>query len=76
MSPKHHDKDGAGKCGMTRRGFIQLVGTGAGGASFAGAALATGRKPVPPEKILEATDSIKIRLHINGVNYGVLVEPR
>jgi hypothetical protein len=38
MSPKQHDKDGAGKCGMTRRGFIQLVGTGAIGASFAGAA--------------------------------------
>ena len=76
MSPKHHGKDGTGKCGLTRRGFMQLVGTGVVGASFAGTALATAREPASPEKILTAADSVKIRLHINGINHGVLVEPR
>ncbi|HMA86905.1 MAG TPA: (2Fe-2S)-binding protein [Desulfosalsimonadaceae bacterium] len=76
MCSEHRDNDGAGKGGMTRRGFMQIMGTGAVGASFTGAAIAAKSRPAPPEKILEATDAVKIRLQINGVDHAVLVEPR
>ncbi len=76
MGADHGSDDGAGKGGMTRRGFMQIIGTGAVGVSFAGAAVAAGQKPEAAEKILAATDSVKIRLNINGVNHAVLVEPR
>jgi len=76
MCSEHRDNDGAGKGGLTRRGFMQIMGTGAVGASFTGAAIAAKSRPVPPEKILEARNAVKIRLHINGVDHAVLVEPR
>lgn len=76
MCSEHRDNDGAGKGGMTRRGFMQIMGTGAVGASFTGAAIAAKSKPEPPAKILEATDAVKIRLHINMADHAVLVEPR
>lgn len=76
MCSEHRDNDGAGKGGMTRRGFMQIMGTGAVGASFTGAAMAARSSPASPEKILEATDAVKIHLHINGVDHAVLVEPR
>ncbi len=76
MCSEHRNNDGAGKGGVTRRGFMQIMGTGAVGASFTGAAMAARSSPASPEKILEATDAVKIRLHINGVDHAVLVEPR
>jgi len=76
MCSEHRDNDGVGKGRMTRRGFMQIMGTGAVGASLTGAAMAAGQKPEPPEKILDATDTVKINLHINGVNQAVLVETR
>jgi len=76
MCAQNYDNDGAQKGGMTRRGFMQIMGTGAVSASLTGAAMAAGQKPAPPEKILDATDNVKIRLNINGVNHAVLVEPR
>ncbi len=76
MCSEHRDNEGTGKQGMTRRGFMQIMGTGAVGASLSGAAMAAGSKPEPPAKILDATDTVKINLNINGVNHAVLVEPR
>jgi xanthine dehydrogenase YagT iron-sulfur-binding subunit len=76
MCSQYRDDDRAGKGGMTRRGFMQIMGTGAVGASLTGAAMAAGSNPAPPEKIIEATDAVKIRLNINGVDHAILVEPR
>ncbi|MCF8036529.1 MAG: (2Fe-2S)-binding protein [Desulfobacteraceae bacterium] len=69
----NHD---AGRSGFTRRGFIQIMGTGAVSASLAGAAIAARSKPVPPEKVMDAENTVKIRLHVNGAQHAVLVEPR
>jgi len=76
MSSEHHDNDNTGKGGMTRRGFMRTIGAGAVSASLTGAAMVAESKPGPPEKILDATDTVKLKLNINGVNYAVLVEPR
>ena len=76
MGSDHHGDDAAGGKGISRRGFIQIMGTGAVGASLAGAALAARPKAVPQEKILNAETTVKIRLEINGADHGVLVEPR
>lgn len=61
---------------MTRRGFMQVMGTGAVGASLSGAALAASPGPAPAEKTLAAEETAKITLHINGTRREVLVEPR
>ncbi len=61
---------------MTRRGFMQVMGTGAVGASLSGAALAAPSEPEPKEKTLAAEETAKITLHINGTKREVLVEPR
>jgi len=61
--------------GISRRDFMKFVGVGAVGVSLTGTSIAGGN-PQPPEKILEAADSVKIRLHINGREHAVLVEPR
>jgi xanthine dehydrogenase YagT iron-sulfur-binding subunit len=76
MCSEHRDNDDAGKGGMTRRGFMQIMGAGAVSASLTGAAMVAGSNPEPPEKILKATDTVKLNLNINGVNHAVLVEPR
>ncbi len=76
MGAQNNDKDGVKKDGLTRRGFFQIMGTGVVGASLSGAALAVASQPAPPEKILDARDTVKITLHINGIAQAVLVEPR
>ncbi len=76
MGAQNSENTAAGKAGMTRRGFIQAMGTGAVGASLSGAALAASHGNEPPEKILSAKDTVKIHLHINGADRAVLVEPR
>jgi len=55
---------------------MQIMGTGAIGASLSGVAMAARQDPKPQENILDATDTVKIHLHINGVDHAVLVEPR
>jgi len=76
MGAQKDDRDRVGKDGLTRRGFFQIMGTGVVGASLSGAALAVSSQPTPPEKILDAADTVKINLHINGADQAVLVEPR
>lgn len=76
MCAQNSDNNVAKKQGMTRRGFIQVMGTSAVGASLSGAALAAAHKKEPPEKLLSAKDTVKINLHINGADRAVLVEPR
>jgi len=76
MCAQNSDNNVGKKQGMTRRGFIQAMGTSAVGASLSGAALAAANQKEPPEKILSAADTVKINLHINGTDRAVLVEPR
>ena len=76
MGAQNSDNNVAKKAGMTRRGFMQVVGTSAVGASLSGAALAAANQKEPPQKILSAKDTVKINLHINGTDRAVLVEPR
>lgn len=76
MGAQNNGNAGGRKDGLTRRGFFQIMGTGVVGASLSGAALAAASQPAPPEKILDAKDTVKITLHINGVDQVVLVEPR
>lgn len=70
------DKNRSGAGGVTRRGFMQIIGTGAVGASFAGVAFAARPNPAPPEKMIPAENTVKIRLHVNGARREVLAEPR
>lgn len=77
MSSKQGDeRDDESRGWISRRGFMQILGTGAVSASLTGAAMAAQSKPQQPEKLLNAKDRAKIRLNVNGVNYDLLVEPR
>lgn len=76
MCSEHRHNDEVASRGLSRRGFMQIMGTGAIGASLSGVAMAARQDPKPQEKILDATDTVKIHLHINGVDHAVLVEPR
>lgn len=64
------------KSGITRRGFMQLMGSSAVGVSLSGAAYAAQAKPSPPEQVLDGQSTVKIQLNINGAIHPVLVEPR
>jgi len=76
MGLPERDQNTDKKSSMTRRGFMQIMSTGAVGASLSRAALAAPSEPAPDEKIMAAEDTAKIRLHINGTEREVLVEPR
>lgn len=76
MGSDDQGNNDVGRSGFTRRGFIQIMGTGAVSASLAGAAIAARSKPVPPEKVMDAENTVKISLHVNGAQHAVLVESR
>ncbi|MFO7830500.1 MAG: (2Fe-2S)-binding protein [Desulfuromonadaceae bacterium] len=76
MCSEHNSNDDDRQSSISRRDFMKFMGVGAVGVSLTGTAMARSNKPQPPEKILEAADRVKIRLHINGWEYDVLVEPR
>jgi xanthine dehydrogenase YagT iron-sulfur-binding subunit len=76
MNPDSQQRYKKGKSGITRRGFIQAVGGGAVGVSLTGAAIAAPSGAKKPEKTLDAAETAKIHLHVNGVDHAVLVEPR
>jgi xanthine dehydrogenase YagT iron-sulfur-binding subunit len=59
--------------GVSRRGFLSSVGTGALSAAVASRAAAEG---VPPDAVVQATELSKVALHINGQRHEVLVEAR
>jgi len=57
--------------GLTRRGFLQLMGAGA-----VASAAVTGANAKPAAEVLEPAEMTKIRLLINGRRHRLLVEPR
>lgn len=59
--------------GVSRRGFLTSVGTGA---LSVAAASNLAAQPLTPTEVLDAHELSKITLHINGRSKEVLVEPR
>jgi xanthine dehydrogenase YagT iron-sulfur-binding subunit len=68
MGKKRDEKD---LKGLTRRGFLQLVGAGA-----VASAAVTGANAKPAAEVIEPTEMTKVRLLINGRRHRLLVEPR
>ena len=72
MAKDQDDRDSRAKPGVSRRGFIATLGTGAVGVAARAAA-----GPAPPEQALpEAAGLTEVTLLINGRRERVLVEPR
>ena len=68
MGKKDHERS---QKGVTRRGFLRLMGAGAM------ASTATrGLSAEPAAKVMEPGEMTKIKLLINGRRHGLLVEPR
>ena len=57
--------------GLTRRGFLQLMGAGA-----VASAAVTGADAKPAAEVIEPAEMTKVRLLINGRRHRLLVEPR
>ncbi len=57
--------------GMTRRGFLQLMGAGAAVSSVTG-----GAEPGSAAEIMEHTEMARVRLLVNGRFQRILIEPR
>jgi xanthine dehydrogenase YagT iron-sulfur-binding subunit len=68
MDKKHGEKS---QKGITRRGFLQLVGAGA-----MVSATTRGLSAEPAAEVMEPTEMTKIRLLINGRRHRVMVKPR
>jgi xanthine dehydrogenase YagT iron-sulfur-binding subunit len=74
MSDARERDDGPdSKRGVSRRGFLSSVGTGA--LSLAAARQAAAEMP-PPTEVVQATELTQVTLLINGRRHQLLVEPR
>ncbi|MBE0591815.1 MAG: (2Fe-2S)-binding protein [Gemmatimonadales bacterium] len=75
MSDTHDHADGVPeqRRGVSRRGFLSSVGTGA--LSAAAASRAAAEAP-PRTPVLQADELVKVALHVNSRRHEVLVEPR
>ena len=74
MSDDRDDKDAPPPQGVSRRGFIATLGTGAVAAAATAAALkAAGATPATPA---DAPEMVRVTLDINGRRQRLLVEPR
>jgi len=68
---KENERKRRGRKGMTRRGFLQLMGAGA----VASASVGTLGAEAPPE-VMEPGDTVNVSLLVNGRRQRLLVEPR
>ena len=75
MSDAHDRTDGPAepRRGVSRRGFLSSVGTGA---FTAAAARRVTAEPPSDAPVLQAAGRTKVTLHVNGRRLEVLVEPR
>lgn len=71
MQEEKKDKEDQDRSGMTRRGFLQVMGAGA----VASAATGQLHAAATPENA-EAPGLLRVRLQINGRPYWLSVEPR
>jgi xanthine dehydrogenase YagT iron-sulfur-binding subunit len=63
--------DESNRKGLTRRGFLQLMGAGAVASTASG-----GLSAEPSTGVMEPAETTKIRLLVNGRRHRLLVEPR
>ncbi len=75
MSHEDHDKPAPATGGVSRRGFITSVGSGAIGVAAAGALVQAAPPAAPPETVKPGEVST-ISLTVNGRRHKVLVEAR
>lgn len=73
MEKEREDNSEQERRGISRRGFIQLVGVGAL-ASTAGDVLKPG--PTASAEVTEKGDTVHVNLHVNGRRHRLKVEPR
>ena len=71
MEKDKEEKDGHCKKGVTRRGFLQLIGAGAA-VSVTGSTLAA----EPTTEVLTPGEMSKVTLKINSRRHRLLIEPR
>ena len=75
MKPKNAPRENPGDRGLTRRGFLTTVGTGAIGVAVSGQMLAAPH-PSPDLTALKPDEATKVSLRINERRYDILVAPR
>jgi len=68
---KKKDENGRSRAGITRRGFLQLMGAGA-----AASAASTGLGAESAKGIIEPVEVTRLNLSINGRSHRLLVETR
>ena len=71
MKKEDNKKGRRSRKGITRRGFLQLMGAGAVASTAAGR---SGAQSTP--EVMEPTEMTKVRLRINGRSHRLLIEPR
>jgi xanthine dehydrogenase YagT iron-sulfur-binding subunit len=76
MDQHHKDPEGREAAGVSRRGFISSVGTGALGAAAVAKLGAAPQSPVTASPDVPAGDVGQVTLVVNGRTHKVLVEPR
>ncbi|NIM48505.1 MAG: 2Fe-2S iron-sulfur cluster binding domain-containing protein [Gemmatimonadales bacterium] len=69
----HTDEPGEGGRGLSRRGFLTSMGTGA---LSVAAATQVSAEAVPQAEVLAAEELSKVKLRVNGHDRELLVEPR
>jgi xanthine dehydrogenase YagT iron-sulfur-binding subunit len=75
MEKKRTDNTGKARKGISRRGFIKLVGAGAL-ATTVGDAVKPGRAVAATTEVTEPGETLRITLHVNGRRHRLKVEPR
>ena len=71
MKKKDREKSRNGRRGMTRRGFLQLMGAGAAASASVGRLGAQ-----PATEVMEPGEMTRVSLRINGRRHRLLIEPR
>lgn len=71
MKKDKEEKDSGAAKGVTRRGFIQLMGAGAAASVTAGTSVAQ-----PKTEVITPGEMSKVTLEINGRRHRLLIEPR
>jgi xanthine dehydrogenase YagT iron-sulfur-binding subunit len=76
MNHDEKDKAASPTTGVSRRGFIASVGTGAIGAAAAATIVSAAPAAAPPTSEIPAGEVSTITLTVNGRRHKMLVEPR
>jgi xanthine dehydrogenase YagT iron-sulfur-binding subunit len=76
MGQEDRDKDVTAPLGVSRRGFITSVGTGAIGAAAAATLVSAAPVAAPPDEVVKPGDVSTIALVVNGRRHKLLVESR